>query len=260
MVALIASHRLSLSPGLIAAAIVGGSAALAAALLPEWRFTALVVDSGLPALLPAAAPPLGNTARLALMLLVGGLAGGATYAAALRFAPVERRVRTTARRADAHPDAPLREPVKAMRELGTPFLDAVAVQPPPPERDLPSDLETPLAAFDPTAIPDTPRTPSAPVAPLFRAPDPVATDPGPMVEEARIEVFEFTPPLRMVIPAAVEREGAAFAAPATDATVHDLLDRLEHGVRRAAGRRVRPTGDLDAALATLKRYAAGGAR
>ena len=35
-------------------------------------------------------------------------------------------VRTVTRRADRHPDAPAREPVKAMRDLGTPFLDVGA--------------------------------------------------------------------------------------------------------------------------------------
>ena len=92
------------------------------------------------------------------------------------------------RRADAHPDAPARRPLSATRDLGTPFLEVRAerpihvtadlpeetVQPPetvqpelapapvstlaplPIERPIPADLDTPLAALDPEAIPATP--------------------------------------------------------------------------------------------------------
>ena len=101
------------------------------------------------------------------------------------------------RRADAHPDAPARRPLFANRDLGTPFLEVradrpvhiavdvpeepeqadiepapvpfvaerkPAAAPPVPARDIPADLDMPLAAFDPDAIPASPATPASPVA------------------------------------------------------------------------------------------------
>lgn len=307
MVALTASQRLSLSPGLIAALIVGGAAALVAALLPEWRFQALVVDSGLPALLPAAAPPLGWTARAALIVAAAWIAGGATWWAAGRLMPARGAARPVPRRADAHPDAPLREPVKAMRDLGTPFLEADAPATTQiDERDLPRDLDMPLAAFDPAAIPASPMTPSVPVAPLFRAPEPSASTPEPTIEAAeipatppspetfaslpdepdpvedevsrviesapviedaaaiepaRIEVFEFTPPVRPAHRPVTEPEiERGIAGAATDATIHALLERLETGVRGAARRGAPAPRDVQDALHSLRRFAAAGVR
>lgn len=270
MVALTASQRMNLDPKLIATAVVALVAGTVAGLLPAWRIEALVMEIGLPALLPAAAPPLGTTFRLGLIVAAMALAGGATWAAIDRFAPTRRVVRTVTRRADRHPDAPVREPVMAMRDLGTPFLDVGAA---PEERDLPRDLDQPLAAFDPTAIPDTPLTPSEPVKPLFRA-EPVDVsvaalpdhttipDPDPVVEHVRIETFEVTPTYRHPVLAAVPDAdmAAAIAGPETEATIHALLDRLERGVRRRGGGPAlverAHSGDLDEALATLRRFAA----
>lgn len=253
MVALTASHHLNRSPNLIAAIVVGLAAAVAAALLPAWRIEALVIESGLPALLPAAAPPLGWTARIAIVVAAAAAAGGITFAVGERLAPVRRIVRSAVRRADVHPDAPLREPMKAMRDLGTPFLEAGApvegVAVPPAERELPSDLDLPLAAFDPHAIPETPMTPSVSVTPLFRPlPEPVAEDDEPpVVEHVRIETFALPTPVPI-------------ATSASEANVHALLDRLESGMRRRGGRPAitdRAIGaELDAALASLRRFAA----
>lgn len=260
MVALTASQRMNFDPKLIAAATVALFAGLVAALLPAWRIESLVMEAGLPALLPAAAPPLGTTFRVALIVAAMAAAGGATWIAVDRLAPAHRVVRTVTRRADRHPDAPVREPVKAMRDLGTPFLDAGA---PPAERELPRDLDQPLAAFDPAAILPTPLTPSEPVKPLFR-PEPApaagpAPDPVPVVEHVRIETFEVTPTYRQPVLAAVP-EAAPIAAPETEATIHALLDRLERGVRRRGGGPAlverAHSGDLDEALATLRRFAA----
>lgn len=270
MVALTASQRMNVDPKLIATAIVALAAGLVAALLPAWRVESLVTEIGLPALLPAAAPPLGTTFRLGLIVAAMAGAGAATWAAVDRFAPTRRVVRTVTRRADRHPDAPVREPVKAMRDLGTPFLDVGAA---PEERDLPRDLDQPLAAFDPTAIPDTPLTPSEPVKPLFR-PEPVEAaiaptavdaptpDPDPVVEHVRIETFEVTPAYRQPILTAVPDTdmASAITTPETEATIHALLDRLERGVRRRGGGPAlverAHSDDLDEALATLRRFAA----
>ncbi|WP_315760736.1 hypothetical protein [Sphingomonas sp. Y38-1Y] len=272
MVALTASQRLKSDPKLLAISIVALAAAAAAAILPTWRIEALVIESGLPALLPAAAPPLGVTARGAIIVLAAAIAAAITWVAAERVLPVRKVVREVARRADRHPDAPVREPVKAMRDLGTPFLEAAT---PPPERDLPADLETPLASFDPAAIPSEPMTPSAAVRPLFR-PEPVA-EPEPIVEakaaetvedksvveHVRIETFEVTPTVRVpslsLLSSVPERTEPAIAGPETEATIHALLDRLERGVRRrgvSALTERAGAGDLSEALKTLRRFAA----
>ncbi len=93
---------------------------------------ALVASSGLPAILPAAAPPLGTTARIAIAL--GGSAIVFLLVLALlgwldRFATPSRSrfvsepdVASEAprlRRRDAHPDAPAVKPVSAARDFGS---------------------------------------------------------------------------------------------------------------------------------------------
>lgn len=250
MVALTASQRLNLPLAPIAAMIVGGAAAAAIAVVPTWRIEGLVLDLGLPDLFPPAEPPLGMTARLLMVLLAWGLAAGLTYLAARHLVDTApRRAAPTLRRADAHPDAPSREPVMAARDLGTPFLDVTAPADPDREVALPADLDVPLAGFDPAAIPLVPAAPSVAVAPLCRPP---AAD-----AEARIETFELTPPVRSAPQG--ERRPDAIAAPETDATIHALLERLERGVAR---RRTTPAMTerhdalgLDDAMTTLRRFA-----
>ncbi|SFP79082.1 hypothetical protein [Sphingomonas rubra] len=85
--------------------------------------------------------------------------------------------RPSVRRADAHPDAPPRHPMAAA-ELGTP-----PSPPPPPERGLPDDLDQPLAAFDPGAIPAVPRMAVRPVASGTHGPAPLPRndDPSPSI-------------------------------------------------------------------------------
>ena len=220
----------------------GGAVAALAALfflvLPDWRLESAVAASGLSAVLPFAAPPLGATARALLML------GGATIAGAVAWAALflvwgpggllhkPARGATTddapvVRRADAHPDAPPRRPLSAA-DLGVP--------PPPAERPIPADLDQPLAAFHPAAIPEVPRDAVRPVAPLAQSwwapeeevvePEPVAVAPEPEPELGRIETFELTPMVRPS-PRAPERAEAP--------TVEALLRRLEAGTRRRVG-------------------------
>ncbi|MEO5868165.1 MAG: hypothetical protein ABIQ19_13860, partial [Sphingomonas sp.] len=98
------------------------------------------------------------------------------------------------RRADAHPDAPARRPLSALRDLGDPFFDPdatirislstdeserepaialavdVASPEPPVERGVPADLDQPLASFDPQAIPDEPANWSPAPPPLASVP------------------------------------------------------------------------------------------
>lgn len=201
-------------------AIVAATFALIpGALLEDW-----VWRSGIPALLPVAAPPLGTTARAVLALAGGTLVAAVSWSALyLLFGPgglLAPRTSVNAgpvvRRADAHPDAPPRRPMTAA-DLGTPLMEVAA--PPPPVRDVPADLDQPMSAFDPAAIPDVPLTPSVPVAPLAR----VALAPG-----ERIDTYVLVPPPPTVQPARRTPEEKA-AKPSIEA----LLARLEsHAAQR----------------------------
>ena len=116
---------------------VAGLAALAVAFaaftIPDALLGRAVEATGLPAVLSAAQPPLGTTARL-LLALSGALAAFAITFALLRWLdrfasrapalvledeapkPAVPRIR----KADAHPDAPPCRPISAARDLGEP--------------------------------------------------------------------------------------------------------------------------------------------
>jgi hypothetical protein len=106
---------------------------------PGWLFERLVVASGLPNLIPAAQPPLGETARK-LSAIAGGLGVFAALWAALAVirAFIKRNAPPKARgsRIDAAVPAsdiqnPItkrkREPIFAERELGAPFMSDEAI-------------------------------------------------------------------------------------------------------------------------------------
>lgn len=124
------------------------------------------------------------------------------------------------RRADAHPDAPARRPLRADRDFGVPFppvlpttrtfdvagVTAPAVRSAPtvapaPERALPTDLDEPLFAYDSGAF--------------------LGVRPKTFALGERFETFL---PMPM---------GSAISAPKVDpsVTIHALLDRVEHVVQ-----------------------------
>ena len=131
---------------LAVAALAGGSAAFAAFAMPDRLFAQIVVASRLPEILAAAQPPLGDTARWAAVAAAGVATALLVWALlrALDHVPAGRLSRPGAapagdepfadalrvRRADAHPDAPARRPLRAGRELGEPD------EPPPAEDTL----------------------------------------------------------------------------------------------------------------------------
>ncbi|WP_208402849.1 hypothetical protein [Sphingomonas japonica] len=248
---------MNLSVAQLAAAVVAGLVLLAIAIAPAETLEALVMASGLPAVLPAAAAPLGLTARAAL-LFVAACGFGALGWALVQLGFGVRRTPDldtddvaelpSIRRADAHPDAPARAPVRAARDLGDPFaadLAAFAAEPGDDEIALPADLDTPLAAFDPGAVRPIPLT----------ADRPARLDAG-----ERIETFELTParrPAPVLAAPPVDIEPAAeapIAGPETEATIHALLARLERGVERR--RRSPAPPQIHAALDSL-RHAVG---
>ena len=175
--------------------------ALPATVLEDW-----VWRSGLPSLIGAAEPPLGTTARAVLALAGGALAGAVTWSALfLLFGPgglLAPRADSSdgvpvLRRADAHPDAPARRPLSAADledDDDTMFARPVtgASPPPPPvEQPIPADLDLPLAAFHPGALPPVPLTPVRPVPPLRVPAKPAAEEPAaPPTIESLIDRLE----------------------------------------------------------------------
>ncbi len=180
----------------------------------------MVLASGLDLILPMATPPLGNTARFliaALFAAVGAALGWGVMkmlrpatrpaAPAEPVWPSEERIRL--REVDAHPDAPLRAPIRAHAELGPQGFDHV-----PPE------------ALAPAPQAYAPYTPP-PLAPAAFAPEPVAheaprvftppvIEPAPVIETvARPEpLVEPMPVLAPVAPVVPAFEAAAPLAPA----------------------------------------------
>lgn len=279
MVALAVPNRLKLphwpvlvaiAAGLVVAGTIGA--------LPERMLERAVMESGIASVVTAAEPPLGMTARVVLALMGGAVAGGGAIFAAFMLmgmrafgASSESSVRkVSVRRADAHPDAPPREPLLATRDLGAPMpeirnpeegeplelsapveveSEGLALPPPdepmmpagpPPEQALPDDLDLLLASFDPAAVPAEPAQPVRMPPPLRRTPQPAALEEG-----ERIETFELTPMRRAaperadfdappVQPAEPEPFGQEepMTRPETDATIHALLERLERGIGR----------------------------
>ena len=125
--------RLAPMAGFAAGALV----ALAIAALPQWRLEAAVSASGIDRFLAAARPPLGATARSALALVSGGAVATLLWAV-LTFGPrllpsgaaqAESDV-PVLRKADAHPDAPSRRPLRASEDLGQPLRIAAVELPP----------------------------------------------------------------------------------------------------------------------------------
>ncbi len=281
----------------VIAGLLGGAVALGTLVVPMPVLEALVMDSGLPAVIAATEPPLGFTARFIMALGAGGavalfswfalfvLLGSRTVAIGDGEEVDPDTVPTPVlRRADAHPDAPPRPPLLATRDLGRPFdafrtpahivkieeieeieeMPAEAAEPlaiTPIEQPLPVDLDQPLAAFDPEAMPEVPLAASVALPPLSRGPTPPVFD-----ETERFEVFELPTPVRPEPrPISLASREDAITRPETEASVHALLERLERGVVRkniatAAApsprveRRARERG-LEDALVTLRNMA-----
>jgi hypothetical protein len=185
-----------------AAVAVAVIAAGVFALMPADALEQTVWRSGIAALIPAAQPPLGSTARAVLALAFAAIGAAVTWSALfLLVGPggllAPRRHRATdipseppsVRRADAHPDAPPRRPMTAA-DLGTPMMDVHAAKTDEPERPIPTDLDQPLAAFDPLAILPVPMEPVRPVAPLLTIADPrpAVVASGAIVEDPAVDV------------------------------------------------------------------------
>lgn len=114
------------------AALAALAAIFVAFALPANLLAGMIGASGLPSLLPAAEPPLGLTARFAigaagalatfglviLLLRLLDRSGLDTPRPARAAGPEEDAPKR--RRRDSHPDAPVRRPISAARDLGEP--------------------------------------------------------------------------------------------------------------------------------------------
>jgi len=198
MVAFLRRQRLNLPLAPFAAALFGTLLALLFLILPEALLESLVVNSGIASILAAAEPPLGFTARAMLAIFVGGGAGALLWFALFLLVggrTVAVNVGSDAdgvpvlRRADAHPDAPARSPLRATRDLGTPFLDV---------RAKPAvKAKTPVVVVESvTAVPAPPAVEVEPVEaapPLAVAdPDPVPT-PKPLPDDLDVALADYDP-------------------------------------------------------------------
>lgn len=286
-------------PAVFVLAGIGVAAGIATA--PSETLNEALARSGIAGLVPAAGPPIGLTGRTLLALFAGALVAALGSAGLLKQWLLAREGAVEAeekppvvRRADAHPDAPPRRPIRASADLGAPLpiakeavrkgdvlpfaLEPRAVE----EMPLPADLDQPMSAFDPAAVPQAPAAPPEPVAPLYRAPERA------VVERDWVEVVVPDAPvaLAMTPPEVSEPSEAAAATLPTDlpgaplevATVPEvtaveeqrqddsiaaLLARLERGAqRRQAAVTPDPAPEpeapasLDDTLQTLRRMAA----
>jgi hypothetical protein len=127
------------------AALAGLAIVFVTIAVPGDFLSTIVNGTGLPSLIPAAAPPLGLTARICVAI------GGALGAFGLVFLLLRLLDRTgfekvseprpaepdedapKLRRRDVHPDAPGRRPISAARDLGEPA-------PPEPPRSAPAPI------------------------------------------------------------------------------------------------------------------------
>ncbi|RXD07516.1 hypothetical protein EQZ23_05725 [Sphingomonas sp. UV9] len=258
-------HNLIRALPVYGAAVGGLIAAIGVLVMSTDTLESAVWTTGVAALVPAAAPPLGTTARALLALGSGALVAALLWSSLfLLFGPGGVFAKTipredgvpVIRRADAHPDAPPRKPMSAA-DLGTPMMEVgvgAGIGLGRDERTIPSDLDQPLASFDPNAILPVPMEPVRPVAPLVQAmvtqamvapvveasstaePDTFVTAPlvepvARPVEVADDGVAEDGAP-EINAPTPIARSALAATEPSTPPTIEALLRRLEQGALR----------------------------
>ena len=227
------------------AALAAASAGFVAFAMPEALFSGLVETSRLPEFVPAAEPPLGETARFAAtgaaslltFVSVWGLMAVLGRMPAKRKPEAEPKAEAEApklRRADAHPDAPARRPLLA-RDLGEPldlqeFPEAAAEAEPDfddtPHRRLPAFLvpqapqAEPVAQAEPVGQEPEAQWEPAEAEALQAEPEP---KPEPETEpEARSDV----PPISELAAQLPEAESE------TDQSLSQLVNRIEFGLSR----------------------------
>jgi hypothetical protein len=240
---------------------------LALALGASAGFVALTAPAQLMAQVPVAGD-MGMAGRAIVAVLLAAICGGAGYGAMRRPAkpmaasagPVEEIAEEEQpsgmpagrlarfRRADAHPDAPPREPIIASRDLGEPFMDVAGFAPPPAE------VEVDEAWWPGTAIPDGEYVELAAdtVPDAVETPEPAFAGATPI--EAVVEAVTPEP----VAEAEIETQSQPQPQPAPRGatSISAMMERLAAGLERRASAPPRdPTPALRDALAELNRLA-----
>jgi len=244
---------------------------LALVLAAAAGFAAMAMPHDTFARLPLAGR-MGTPGHVVLALLLAIVCGVAGYVAMRRPAKVvpidedaepideldvpsgmaEDRLRRL-RRADRHPDAPPRAPIRASRDLGEPFMDVGAVVPSPAEDDIHADADAApvedVAAESAILDGDYVEVEAPVVAPVEAvACDPVANEPqtAPASEAEPAPIPEIAPVIHAL--------GEPFlaqpivAAPRQDASITAMMERLSAGIERRSGRPAAPTRDMRPAL------------
>jgi hypothetical protein len=211
------------------AAFAAVSAGFVAFAMPEPLFSGLVEASRLPQFVAAAQPPLGETARFAMVGAAALLTFAAIWALMAALDRVPERAAPSAepeaeaprlRRADAHPDAPARRPLLA-RDLGEPLeLEELAGPAEPPAEEPPfADAELgPLPGFlvpqepEPELEAEAEAEPEAEAALQWNAPLEAEPEPEPPVAALAAQLPE--------------------AAAPNDASLAQLVNRIESGLTR----------------------------
>ena len=210
------------------AALAGLSVAFLVYVAPAELLAELVGATGLPSLIPAAAPPLGFTAR-ALLGVAGAFAAFSLALLVLRWLGrfgrvaeqeelelVEEVEAPRVRRRDFHPDAPPRPPILAAAELGEPVLHAVEeIEPDPVAEHEPAFEPEPLPQPEPESLAEPepgPLAGSEPFRHAWLAPAPAPSQ----------SVREETP------------------TPSFGSSIPELMERLERGLAARRGRSPAP--------------------
>ena len=189
-----------------AAALAGLAAAFLAFAMPGELLQRLVIATGLPHLLAAAAPPLGVKARILLGVAGAGAAFGLAYAL-LRLLDRSGRAKAPVdpatfgdgprlRRRDAHPDAPACRPISAARDFGEPAPPPLARHVPPPPISVAREVEEPAPPPQEPAAPAFPPISVTPMdepgLPPLELDQPIASP----ISVAPVDAFEL-PPLEL---------------------------------------------------------------
>jgi hypothetical protein len=222
------------------ALLAGLAVGFVAFVIPQDLLTRAVEASGLPSILPPAAPPLGTKAHALLAVAAAGatvaavflllrlLGGKAEPAQAREFDEPEREA-PRLRRSDVHPDAPSRRPILAARELGEPAPRAPASVSAAPfwrPEDFPAEPEAERSRPEQQVQEEALELDGPGIEILGRVvPEPAA--PQPVFDQSD----EVQPAVATPAPA-VPAEPVEPAEPLDGASIADLIARLERGLAR----------------------------